>query len=200
MLQAAIDAPELSNFKRLARELEVLPLLAQLEKHPRIWREITARQTTPGSPHADTDCVILRWSARQSVDAAFNDLESVDYPTLGKLPAARPLIAEVVKQSEGHELGRALIARLKPGGFIDPHTDEGAYADHFERFHVVLQADEGNLFRAGSESARMRTGELWWFNHKLEHEVFNASDRSRLHLIVDVVAPAYRRERDALPA
>jgi hypothetical protein len=32
----------------------------------------------------------------------------------------------------------------------------------------------------------MRTGEVWWFNNAIEHEVVNNSADDRIHLIVDI--------------
>jgi hypothetical protein len=41
--------------------------------------------------------------------------------------------------------------------------------------------------RAGDERVRMKAGELWWFNNNMQHEAFNESDDSRIHVIFDVL-------------
>lgn len=193
------------NFALLKSRVDVYPLMKAVEREYDLFGQITARQDTPGSPHGDTKAIFLRWSKDLTVDAAFNDIEAVDFPAFFFIPEARDLVAEVVRLSGATKLGRVLITSLKPGGAILPHADEGAVADHYERFHVVLKSDEGNFFysqisKTQGEYIRMRQGEIWWFNHKRPHWLENNSDSERIHLIVDAVAPKYRRERDAVSA
>lgn len=195
----------LQNFVLLKTGVDVSALLSALDAKPHLLDQITGRQTTAGSPHRYTEAIFLRWCEAQTVEAAFTDIEAIDYPALAELPEARPLIAEVLDRVGGKKLGRVLITNLHPGGVIDPHADEGAVADYYERFHVVLQSDECNRFysKIGPcefESVHMKPGEIYFFNHKRVHKLVNASDRPRLHLIVDCVAPSFRRERDELSA
>jgi hypothetical protein len=192
----------LRNFQLLESGIDVAPLLGAIERQPELFSEITARQEHPGSPHKYTEAIFLRWAKELTVEACFTDLEAVDYPAYEKLPEARPLVAQIMRRVGGKKLARVMIANLKSGGFIDPHSDEGAYADHFERFHLSLQSDDGNSFLVWNrkpdwaEWVHMKPGELWAFNHKSCHQVLNDSNRDRLHLIVDCVAPEYRRERE----
>lgn len=132
---------------------------------------------------------------------AFTDLTAVNYPAYETLKTTWPLIGHVLDRVKAKELGRVLITSLAAGGTIIPHADEGDYADHYERFHIALQSDRGNVFSVEDvigcgEYAFMAPGELWWFNHKKRHAVFNGSDTPRIHLVIDAVAPNYRRERD----
>lgn len=175
-------------------------LLVAVEKNPDLWKQVTNRQLYPGTAHADTETIFLRWCESQNVDAAFNDLEAIDYPALQLLPEVKPLFQQLGAAVKGEVLGRIILVNLIPGGYIRPHVDEGAYADHYERFHMSLQSDLGNMFFVGKpdyfgEFVHMKPGEAWWFNHKKTHWLANMSDRPRLHLIVDMVAPLYRRER-----
>lgn len=191
-----------NSFARITTGLNVGDLLGAIDKHPELWGEITARQTTPGSAHADTESIFLRWAKTQTVDAVFTEIPAIDYPATEKLPAAKQLIDHVMEIVGASKLGRAMLTSLNPGGLIKPHVDEGEYADHYERFHVVIKSEDGNKFFARdnnqTEVASMQTGELWWFNHKAEHWVINYSRFPRIHLIIDAVAPLYRRERHAV--
>jgi hypothetical protein len=192
-----VDSP----FARIATDVPTRPLVEALEGKPHLWGEITARQTTPGTPHRDSETIFLRWPKDQSITAAFEELESVDYPALRELPEARPLFAEVMKRTNAKELGRALIVKLKGQGQVDQHVDEGKYADAFERFHLVLSTGDGAHFFVEKrpywcEVVHMRERELWWFNHKKRHWVANLSDEPRIHMIIDAKAPDYRRERE----
>lgn len=188
-----------NRYERIAEGLTVQPLLDALAQHPGLWGQITARQDMPGSPHKDTQCIFLRWPADQSIWAAFHDLTNEDYPAAKVLaPAASHLVHDVVVEHlgiPGAQLGRVLLTKLKPGGVIIPHFDQGPYADQFDRFHVVLDAADGNVITVDGQDFIPVTGDLFWFNHKLVHSYRNESDRPRLHLIIDVVAPVYRAKR-----
>jgi len=187
------------RFERIAEGLHVQPLLDKLAQHPGLWGQITTRQDTPGSPHKDTQCIFLRWPADQSIWAAFHDLTSEDYPAAKVLaPAVSDLVWDVVVNRlplPGGQLGRVILTKLKPGGVITPHFDQGPYADKYDRFHVVLSAGEGNVITVGGQDFTPSSGDLFWFYHKLVHSYRNESDQPRLHLILDVVAPTYRAKR-----
>jgi Aspartyl/Asparaginyl beta-hydroxylase len=44
--------------------------------------------------------------------------------------------------------------------------------------------------RSGSETVHMAPGELWWFDHQVEHHVENDGP-DRIHLIFYATAPGY---------
>lgn len=196
------------RFKLIAEGLDVAPLLAKIAEHPELWLEHTERQNIPGSPHKDTETIYLRWARDQSVMGGFYDLTCEDH--VGTITKLSPEIYDVVNfalrgifpdldQSDlgtmaiiNHRIGRVIITKMRPGGIITPHVDEGPYADRYDRFHVCLQG--WSCFMCGDDSRAMGPGQLWWFNHKLEHAVDNGP-RDRIHLIIDVEAPAYRAKR-----
>lgn len=182
-------------FRRVAQNINVAPLVARLKTRPELWGEITARQEAPGSPHKDTEAIFLRWCEGQDLDSVFNDLEAVDYPAASTLmpEVGHAVLALLTMLGETAELGRVMIVKLKPGGHITPHVDEGRYADYYDRFHVCLEGECD--FTVAGKTFTCRPGEGWWFNHKRKHEVRNNSTSDRLHLIVDVAVPAYRALR-----
>lgn len=174
--------------------------MAAVERESILFNQIKARQETLGSPHSDTWSIFLRWCESQTTESVFTDIAAIDYPAKERLPEVSPMIDFIADKVGAKEIGRAMITMLKPEGFISKHVDEGAYADYYERFHLVLSAEPLNKFyvesgRGQGEYAEMKTGELWWFNHKQPHWVYNGSRDARLHLIVDMVAPMFRRER-----
>jgi GNAT superfamily N-acetyltransferase len=178
------------NFQRLLTDLDVGPMLDALEARPELWGEITARQEAPGSPHHDTESIWLRGPRELTLESVFNDLMAVDYLSMHELAGdVYPLVAPVLRQLGSTALGRVMIVKLKPGGFIDPHEDTGRYAKAFSRFHLVLKSDPGNVFTCDGESVHMQPGELWWFNHRGEHQVRNDSATERIHIIFDAQVP-----------
>lgn len=179
----------MNNFERIATDLNVIPLLNKLE--PELWREITLRQEYPGAHH-DTETIFLRGPKTLTPQDYFYDLGAYDYPAMNKLfYTVLPLVMPVLDKIQTIELGRMLIVKLKPHGVVDLHVDEGLYADHYARFHICLQADEGSALTAEEETQHFAPGEVWWFNHKSNHYAKNESDTPRIHLIFDAVTPLY---------
>lgn len=177
------------RFRRVAANIDVSAINEQLANSETLWTEITARQDFDGTAHVDTETIFLLGPAELTAESAQHSLSVVSYPPLRLF---WPDVADIVEPLEPRlgitEYGRAMIVKLKPGGRIAPHTDEGGYAEHFSRLHIVLQSDPGNRFECGNESAQMLPGEAWWFDHQVEHSAANNSKSDRIHLIMDVVA------------
>lgn len=194
------------RLKLIVEGLDVAPLLAKLAEHPELWAEHTERQHYPGSAHKDTETIYLRWAKDASLLGAFYDLTSEDHvETISALaPEIFPIIDAAIKKispfycpwpgshAEELQVGRVILTKLKPGGVITEHVDEGPYADRYDRFHVCLSGDSG--FWCDGQIQGMKPGQLWWFNHKLPHWVQNGPT-DRIHLILDLVAPEYRKLR-----
>lgn len=171
------------NFCQLMQGGNADVLLARIT--PSMWREQTLRQTYEGSAHMDTETIFLR--APVSTIDVLNVIDSMTLPAWDLLGMTEFL--EPVKHRIGaRELGRVMLVKLKPNGFIRPHRDEGSYARYFARFHVVLSGH--CTFYCGGEEQAMAPGEMWWFNHQQEHEVYNG-EQERIHLIMDACAPDY---------
>ncbi len=205
-LSGKVTDLRLNHFKCIESGLDVSELMTELENSPHLWDVETGRQDTEGSPHRYTKSILLRWAKQKTLDACFNDLHADWEPEANELPAIFPLVNRVLEAVMPHDktakesLGRVMIAMLEPGGHIMLHSDEGAYADHYERFHVSLQSHVGNHFTSYvhqdcGEFVHMKPGELWFFNHRAPHTLDNFSALPRLHLIVDCVSPKYRMER-----
>lgn len=189
------------NFKLIAEGLNVQPLLDKLAAQPELWTRITDRQNFPGSPHKDTETIYLRWAKDRSLMGGWYDLTQEDhFETIAALaPEVFDLLAVSIEKILGAtkqwdvNVGRVILTKMKPGGRITPHVDEGPYADRYDRFHVCLSG-ASQLF-CGGEVESMIPGHLLWFNHKREHSVVNNCGQERIHLIIDLIAPEYRNMR-----
>lgn len=176
------------NFRRLLSGLKVEAALKELAAAEHLWTVMKLRQEYEGSAHADTETILLRGPA--STVNLFDNLDCFDYPTLERLPETVALIRFAFEFLRAREVGRMMLVRLAEGGWIRPHVDEGAYARYFARFHLVLESNHDCIFRAGEERVCMAPGELWWFNHQVEHSVLNKG-AARIHLIMDFTAPGF---------
>ncbi len=164
--------------------------MAAIMRQPELWNQNELRTKYLESPHREASDIWLRFNdVSQYLEGEYSGLlddhESIDY-ALDKLPQARPLIFDLMRVVEGKRLGRALITKLTPGKKIYPHVDGGDHASYYERYHIILQNQPGSIFRCGSEVITMATGDVWWFNNAIEHEVINNSADDRLTLIVDI--------------
>lgn len=178
----------MNNFQKLAQGLNVAPLLNAIMRSPELWDRDALRTTYPGTPHSQVGDIWLRFNDISDPNKVIDDIECINYPAWYDLPQARDIVFGLMRTVEGERLGRVLITRLRPGDKIDPHCDEGAPATYYDRYHVVLNSAPGCLFRAGQEMVNMATGEVWWFDNTLEHEVVNNSVDDRIHMIVDIRA------------
>lgn len=176
----------MKNFQCLGSGINVAPLLNAILRCS-TWNTETLRTTAPGSPHTEVDDIWLRFNELGDDPASvIDDHESINYPAWFKLPDAQAMCLDLMRQVRGERLGRVLITRLAPGKTIAPHIDGGSHAKYYDRYHIVLQGLPGSLFRCGEETVCMRTGEAWWFQNSVEHEIINNSADDRIHLIVDI--------------
>jgi hypothetical protein len=184
----ALARGAMRHLRRLRAGLAVALAAAELAARPELWRLLTLRQDYEGSAHGDTESIILR--GPRTVEGLWDNLDCVDFPTLGQLQATLTLLREVAAFLKVREIGRVMLVRLKANGRITPHVDEGGYARYFARFHVALDTHPACRFHVGEESAHMAAGELWWFNHQVRHWVDNKGP-ARIHLIADFAAPGF---------
>lgn len=179
----------MKNFQQIASNIDVTPLLHAIQRKPNLWNVENIRTRYPQSPHHQAEDIILRFNdIPEDISQVVNDKDCFNYPALQELPQARVIIHDLVRRVEGEQLGRVLITKLAPGKSITPHRDEGAPAEFYERYHVMLQNTPGSVFHCGGESVFMRSGDCWWFNNCKEHSVVNNGSDDRITLIVDIRA------------
>ena len=180
-----------SNFKRIAEGLDVEPLLQLLDAKPELWKEIETRQKFTNSPHKDTETIHVRGALKMSAYYLMWDIGAYDYPCMEYLkPALVPLMRPILEQLQVKEMGRVMIVNLKPCGHVTKHNDQGTYADHYQRFHLVLKSNQHCSQTCGNELQRFEVGDVWWFNHKELHTAHNVGDTDRIHIIFDAVLTA----------
>lgn len=184
----------MKNFQRIATGINGMPLLLAIRRRPELWREDTYLRDYPQGPFAAMESIMLRFPVKRVADTeealrealSFDQHENIDYPAYAQLHEARPIIRDLIHAVQGERLGRVMVNKIAPGGRIYPHADTPAHAEYYSRFHVVLDSSPGVVFRCDDERVYMATGDVWWFNNKLEHEVINNSANDRIHMIVDV--------------
>jgi Aspartyl/Asparaginyl beta-hydroxylase len=178
----------MKNFMSLGNA-HTLPLMIEIQRQPDLWKADTYLRDYPQGPFGDTETIFLRFppaSVTELERGQKDQHESVWMDGAIHLPYARRLIFDLMNLTQGERLGRVMINKLRPGGRIYPHADTPAHAQYWERYHLVLQSGPGCVFRCGDEKLELPTGQVWWFDHRLEHEVVNNSKEDRIHMIVDI--------------
>jgi hypothetical protein len=172
------------NFYRLCEGIDTVSIVHALQTRPELWNRNSQRRDT--AELAECDDIWLRFPSADGIKQGLGEFECVNYPAMAELPAVRSIIFGLMRQVEGERLGPVMISRLTPGGRVYPHDDGAVHTAYYKRYQIALHSLPGVLFRAGDETVAMKTGEIWWFDNSIEHEVFNGSSDDRLALIVDI--------------
>lgn len=178
----------MKNFMAIGN-FDTVPLMVEIQRQPYLWQVDTYLRDYPQGPFGDCETIFLRFppaSVTELERGTRDQHESVWMYGAIHLPAARPIIFNLMTRVAGERLGRVMINKLRAGGRIYPHADTPAHAEYWDRYHVVLQSGPGCKFRCGDETVNMPVGQVWWFAHALEHEVINNSKEERIHMIIDI--------------
>ncbi|SRR5216684_1476646 len=177
----------MKNFQLLANNVDVIPLLHQIQHQSDLWDEYQLRTKHAGTAHDEVSDIWIFFNELQTLNEdIINDKDVIPYQAWYKLSTLRPIVFALMRQVEAHRLGRVIITKLPPGKIITPHVDGGAPATYFERYQIALQCLPGNIFKIGDEEVSFRTGEIWWIDNRVEHSVINNSVDDRIVCIVDL--------------
>lgn len=106
---------------------------------------------------------------------------AVDTPALSLCPYFQKVLAAF----KCH-IHAARLLSLSPGSKILEHKDDFiGFAEEFIRIHVPIVTDTRVDFFVGGQRIDMSEGETWYADFGLPHSVNNASDKDRVHLIID---------------
>jgi hypothetical protein len=184
-----------NNFQIIANGVDVLPLLLAIKRRPDLWKEDTFLRDYPQGPFGEIESIMLRFPEKSvketqaEVEAhllTHDPHESIDYPAYKILHEARPLVMNLMARVQGERLGRVMINKIMPGGRIFPHCDTPLHCEYYTRFHIVLWGKPGAVIRCDTEQLDMQTGDCFWFNNALEHEVINNSGYERISMVIDI--------------
>lgn len=183
----------MNNFKLLRANIDTTPFLAEINDKSEAWLRRTSRQRMIFE-HGDTQSIFLREPKLLISPKFFRRLLRIDTTDIHRsiwtsdsieFPKLCGFMTDFASEHRG-ALGRAIIVRLKPGGKVYSHIDEGEYYKKTNRYHLVLHSPSGSLLNCGTESAVMKNGELWWFDNKQMHSAVNEDSDWRIHLIFDM--------------
>lgn len=185
------------NFQPLP-PMDTNKLLLAIKRRPELWKEDSYLRDYPQGPFGEIESIMLRFPEKRVFEqeeelekykrgeSQFDQHENIDYPAFALLPEARKLVFDLMAYVQGERLGRVMINKIAPGGKIYPHEDTPEHTTYYTRFHIILQSAAGCYITAGDEQWEMRTGDVFWFNNKLMHEVVNNSQFERISMVIDI--------------
>ena len=176
------------NFARIASGIDVTQALAELDARPELWGQNRGRLDVPGSPHAASEDIWLRFRPREELTspAAYGEPHfAAFWPAWYQMPALRPIVFGIMARVQAVYLGGILLTRIPAGASILPHVDRGWHPEWNNiKCYVILRANARCVNRCGDESVVMAPGEAWLFRNDITHSVENHGDTERIALIV----------------
>ncbi|MEO9080090.1 MAG: aspartyl/asparaginyl beta-hydroxylase domain-containing protein [Rhodanobacter sp.] len=83
--------------------------------------------------------------------------------------------------------GRTRLMKLSGRAEVPPHADISYYWRERVRVHVPILTKPTVRFLCGDAEVNMAPGECWIFDTWRPHQVINAADAERIHLVADTV-------------
>lgn len=103
----------------------------------------------------------------------------------------RPLLEPILRQATaayGYSRGaypRIMLARMAPGGVIQPHRDANPAAKWPHKIHVPIQTNGQVTFFVAGVGYQLAEGEAVEVNNMEVHSVANRGETPRIHLIFE---------------
>ena len=185
---------------RYCGELDVAPLAAAIAAQgEEAWNEHEHRQKDY-EVHRQTQSIVLLFAELSQWPV----IEVLRQPGWDRLAAvAVPIMDTIIARwyPPGGRIIRAMVARLPPGGRIDPHHDMHPSFGCGHRIHAPIATNERVRFTIDGRPHHLQVGKVYEVNNKKTHSVINKGTTDRIHFIFDYVPldkePAVHKE---LPA
>lgn len=177
----------MNYLEKIAVNIDVAPVMAQLAAHPELWDANPLRRVYENSPHREMSDIWVR--ARENTGdglASYSEPhKSVWWPAAEHLPALAPIASKLMRETGATELGGVLVTKVLPGKQIYPHCDKGFW--HAETYrtkvYLCLQGNDDCVVWCEDESAIMKTGEAWKFDNLVMHGLENNGVTDRISAI-----------------
>lgn len=176
----------LVNFELIKPCVDPAPFLAEIARLDNPWDIATGRQDKI-KVQREARAIAIRGLRKSAIgNRERRDVHESRYTSTARLFPYTTAFLESFAREYGGDLARAKIVCLPAGHRVYPHIDRGEYYALRDRFHLILQGQEGSWLKAGDEQLEMQTGELWRFDNKAVHEAYNGGDGDRIHFIFDL--------------
>lgn len=178
----------MSNFTLVASDIDVAPLLAEMDQRPELWDARSGRRSGQ-SPHRETSDLWFRYADPALVRTLDQQKPhvSVWYSEVDLLPSVHGIVAAVRTALGGElELGGILATRIGPGKQVYEHHDRGTFhAHHYDmKVWVVLRGNDQCVNTVEDEEMVWKSGCAYSHDNLLRHSVRNEGTTERIVLIL----------------
>lgn len=128
-------------------------------------------------------------------DASY--IECEDKPLMEQFPEVIALVSFIRGTLGCQQVGNVMMSVIGEGAFILPHTDPGAYFEHYRRLHIPIFTDPQCVAYAMSYPLASKpkqlvemhfsVGNVWELNNCDIHWFQHRGTKPRFHVVVDMV-------------
>jgi hypothetical protein len=176
-----LDVPLKELFERSVTQIrKLLP-----SPEDKIWDVADDRQSKY-AVHTETRTIVFKWLENGWVPGTRPIVKDYDY-------APKPLLLQVsavASKLAAHYRGQVvklMLAELKPGGNIRPHTDVAPALFMSHRCHLPIVTDAAVDFSIDEVVYKLQEGKVYEFDNTRLHSVANRGATTRVHLICDIM-------------
>jgi len=169
----------MSNFRFIDFGLDVQPFLDELKSNDELWKMVWNMDNVGGlkKPYG---FLPLTMGVQVNGENIKNSEKQQNTPAYWKFP----VMQEWLKSRNATNHARAAFFRLKPGGIVGSHIDDGTYYLTKDRYHFSLQGEYE--YWVNGETHIIKPGTFFWFDNKLPHAARNISDVDRVTFVFDL--------------
>lgn len=168
------------NFRFIARDLDVSDILQEVLDNPNDWEVVSTYKNIAGDlkPYGFLP-LVMAVVENEGDNPKDSELlrETTLYPKYKK-------IREFLKKYNCDKHSRAAFFRLKPGGRVGDHIDDGTYYLDKDRYHLSLQGTY--RYKVGDEERIIEPGTFFWFDNKKTHSAINLAGEDRITFVFDL--------------
>jgi mannose-6-phosphate isomerase-like protein (cupin superfamily) len=174
----------MSQIKIIATDLDIQPILHQVLDNPHDWQMVSGlAKNNPNKIGGDQEppgFLPLTMGVASPGEDIKNSEKQKNTPIYTKYTQ----VHHFWKTWGIREHSRAAFFKLKPGGRVGTHIDDGKYYLLRDRYHLALQGNY--MYHVGDEELIVPPGTFFWFNNKIPHGAYNFDDVDRISLVFDV--------------
>jgi len=169
-----------TNFRFIAKNLDVSKILKQVLDNPQDWKAVNTFKNTLGDKDPYGFLPLVMGVVRDAND-------NIKHSELQRKTVLYDKYTEIHKfwKLNGiKKTGRAAFFKLPVGDAVGKHIDDGTYYLKKDRYHLSLQGKY--RYECNGEEHIIEPGTFFWFSNKLEHSALNVGDVDRITFVFDV--------------
>lgn len=171
----------MSNFRFIDCDVDVSKILKQLNDNQEDWNYISNLQGKGISGDLNPYGFLPLVMALVDPGEDPKNAERLEKTELYKKHSE---IRKWLRRQGIMQTSRAAFFRLRPGGKVGRHIDEGTYYLTRDRYHLSLQGTYD--YECGGEWHTIKPGTFFWFDNKQHHQAINVGDVNRITFVFDV--------------